>query len=101
MKLIEMLKQKRGMAMQHPLVLFIIGFFAVGFLGAVYVIVLAALYSSTTDGTAQSVINNTLDLFSNFTNQFGTIGTVGGVLVLLVLLAAAGIGAAVAYRKYR
>ena len=32
--------------MQHPLVLFIIGFFAVGFLGAIYVIVLASLYGS-------------------------------------------------------
>jgi hypothetical protein len=92
---------RRGFALQHPLVMFIVGFFAVGFLGAVYVIVLAALYSSTTDSTAQTVINNTLVLFSNFTNQFGTIGTVGGVLVLLVLLAAAGIGAAVAYRSYR
>lgn len=91
---------RKGMAMQHPLVVFIIGFFGVGFLGAVYVIVLAALYTSTTNPDAQGVINNTIELFTNFTAQFGTIGLVGGVLVLLVLLAAAGIGAAWAYRRY-
>lgn len=96
-----MLENRRGMAMQHPLVLFIIGFFAVGFLGAVYVIILGALYGSTTNGDAQTVINNTLDLFSNFTTQFGTIGTVGGVLILLVLLAAAGIGAYAVYQRSR
>lgn len=94
-------RDRKGMAMQHPLVLFIIGFFAVGFLGAVYVIVLAALYGSTTNTSAQGVINSTILLFTNFTAQFGTIGTVGGVLVLLVLLAAAGIGAYTVYRKYK
>lgn len=99
--------------MQHPLVLFIIGFFGVGLLVAVYMVIMGALYGAvpkTADGganwtgaqqTAQSVINNSQDLFTNFTSQFGTIGTVGGVLILLVLLAAAGIGAYAVYQKSR
>jgi len=95
------LMNRRGMAMNHPLVLFIIGFFAVGFIGAIYVIILAALRGSTTDVDAIGVINNTILLFTNFTDQFGTIGLVGGILVLLVLVAAAGIGSYVAYQKYK
>ncbi|MCA1800114.1 MAG: hypothetical protein LC650_02325 [Actinobacteria bacterium] len=98
--LASLFSNKRGMAMQHPLVLFIIGFFGVGFLGAVYVIVLAALGDTTTNADASGVINNTILLFTNFTAQFGTIGTVGGVLILLVLLGAAGIGAYAAYQRY-
>lgn len=96
-----MLANRRGNAMQHPLVMFIVGFFGVGFLGAIYVIILGALYSSTTDLTAQGVINNTLDLFTQFTAQFGTIGLVGGILLLLVLVGAAGVGAAMVYQRYR
>jgi len=97
----HMLSQRKGNAMQHPLVMFIVGFFGVGFIAAIYVIILGALYSSTTNVTAQTVINSTLALFTNFTGQFGTIGLVGGILLLLVLVAAAGIGAVYAYNRYR
>lgn len=100
-KLALKMMSRKGNAMQHPLVMFIVGFFGVGFLGAIYVIILGALYSSTTDTTAQTVINNTLDLFSQFTGQFGTIGLVGGILLLLVLVGAAGVGAAMVYNRYR
>lgn len=90
---------RKGM-INHPLVLFVLAFFGVGFIGAIYVIILAALYSSTTNSSALGVINSTILLFTNFTAQFGTIGTVGGVLVLLVLLGAVGIGGYMAYQKY-
>lgn len=89
---------RRGMS--HPVVLFILSFFGVGLLAAIYVIVLAALRSSTTDADAIGVVNNTIELFTNFTGQFGTIGTITGVLILLVALAAVGIGGWMAYQRY-
>lgn len=95
-----MLAGKKG-AIDHPLILFVIGFFGVGILGAVMVIVLAALYGSTTNLDALTVINQTIDLFTNFTAQFPTIGTVAGVLLLVVLLAVAGIGGYMLYNRYR
>lgn len=99
-KLKNLMAARKGNAMSHPLVMFIVGFFGVGFIGAIYVIILGALNSSTTNTTAQTVINNTLDLFTQFTGQFSTIGLVGGILLLLVLVAAAGVGAVWAYRRY-
>jgi len=93
-----MQKNKKGMSNIIP---FILGFFGVGLIGAVFVIVLAALKASTTDGNALSVINNTTLLFTNFSGQFGTIGTVAGVLLLVVLIGAAGIGGYMVYNKYR
>lgn len=89
------------MAMNTPIVNWILGFFSVGVIGAIFVIVLGALYSSTTNANALTVINNTLDLFSNFTSQFGTIGTVGGVLMLVVLIALVGLVGYGAYSKSR
>jgi len=106
---------KKGNAMSHPLVIFIVGFFGVGFIAAIYVVIIGALYSSTAatnllpNGSwdpnsasviALNVLNNTDTLFTNFTGQFGTIGLVGGILLLLVLVAAAGIGAAWAYKRF-
>lgn len=84
-------KDTRGFTNTY-LVAGILGLFGVGIVAAVYVIFLGEMYSSTTNNDALTVINNTLDLFTNFTGQFDTIGTIGGVLLLLVLLAAAGIG---------
>lgn len=95
----NLLAGKKGMAMSHPLVAFIMGLFGVGVLAVVYVIVIAALGDATTNTTAGTIVNNTLNLFSNFTGQFDTIGSVGGVLILLVLLAAAGIGVYTAYQR--
>ena len=93
--------RKGNMAMNNPVVAFILGFFAVGVLGAIYVIVLGALYDSTTNPTAQGVINSTLELFTNFTGQFGTIGTVAGVILLVVLIALVGLGGWAAYQYSR
>lgn len=80
---------------------FVLGFFGVGVIGAVFVIVLAALQGSTTNADAITVINQTITLFTNFSAQFGTIGTVAGVLLLVVLIGAAGIGGYMVYNKYR
>jgi len=92
----SLFKAKKGMS--HPVIWFILGFFGVGLIGAVYVIVLAALRTSTTDADAETVLNNTIELFTNFSGQFGTIGTIVGVLVLLVALAAVGIGGWMGYQ---
>jgi hypothetical protein len=96
-----LMTRKGNFAMSSPLVLFIIGFFGVGVLAAIYVIVLGALYSSTTNVTAQTIINSTLLLFTNFTSQFGTIGTVAGVLLLVVLIGLVGLGGYMLYQKQR
>lgn len=69
----------------------VLSFFGVGVVGAIFVIVLAALYDSTTNNNALGVINNTIALFTNFTSQFGTIGTVAGVLMLVLLIGMVGL----------
>jgi uncharacterized membrane protein len=98
-KYMDLTMNNKGQA--QGLILVVLGFFGVGLIGAIYVIVLAALGDSTTNVEAEGVINNTIDLFTNFSSQFGTVGTVAGVLLLLVILAAAGIGGYMAWQRYR
>lgn len=93
------MSKKGNFAMQSPVVAFILGFFGVGIIAAIYVIVLAALKDTTTDADALSVIGNTTTLFKNFTLQFGTIGTVAGVLLLVVLIALVGVGGYMLYQR--
>ena len=96
-----MLGNKRGIAMNNPLVLFIVGLFAVVILAGVDVLVLDAFNSSTTNPSAQAVFGNGITMFSNFTNQLGTVGTIGGVLIILLLVALAGLGGFAAVQRMR
>jgi len=88
----ELTMSKKGnLAMNHPVISFIVGLFAVVIIAGITVLVLDAFNTSTTNASAQAVFGNGVSMLTNFTAQLGTVGTIGGVLLLLILIAAAGL----------
>jgi len=86
-------------ALSNPVVVFIIGLFAVVVVAGIGTLILVAFNdsletdgnTSTLESSAVGVFGNGVSLFRNFTAQLGTVGTIGGVLLLLILIAAAGL----------
>lgn len=66
---------KKGIAGNSALVVFIVSLIGVVITIGVGVLVLTAFNSSTTNASAQTVFGNGVALMENFTGQLGTIGT--------------------------
>jgi len=58
----------------------------------ILVYVIAILQDSITNPAVDTIYNNTLGMFTNFTGQLGPVGTLAGVFLIFGLLAIAGIG---------
>ena len=58
----------------------------------IIVYVIAILDDSIDNETVNTVYNNTLGMFENFTAQLGPVGTLAGVFLIFGLLGLAGIG---------
>jgi len=58
----------------------------------ILVYVIAILNDSITSTGANTVYNNTITMFTNFTGQLGPVGTLAGVFLIFGLLAVVGIG---------
>lgn len=58
----------------------------------ILVYVIAILNDSITNPSVQTIYNNTLGMFENFTAQLGPVGTLAGVFLIFGLLGLAGIG---------
>lgn len=54
--------------------------------------VIAILDDSITNTTVNTIYNNTLQMFVNFTGQLGPVGTLAGVFLIFGLLGLAGFG---------
>lgn len=88
----QMWKNRKGLADETALVIFVLSLIGVVISIGVGVLVLDAFNGSTTNAKAQGVFGNGTDMFSNFTGQLPTIGTIGGILLLVVLITLVGIG---------
>ena len=63
---------------------------AVIFLGVMAIVIQAFRDTQEETDTAYVILNDSLQLFSGLTGQFGTVGTIAGTLFLLVVLALVG-----------
>lgn len=58
----------------------------------ILVYVIAILDDSIDNASVNTIYNNTLTMFTNFTAQLGPVGTLAGVFLIFGLLGLAGIG---------
>ena len=58
----------------------------------ILVYVIAILNDAITNPTVETIYNNTLDMFVNFTAQLGPVGTLAGVFLIFGLLGIVGLG---------
>lgn len=63
--------------------------------------VIATLNTAITNTTVETIYNNTLLLFTNFTGQLGTVGTLAGVFLIFGIMGIAGIGVWMGYQRVR
>lgn len=79
------LKQDKGTAGLTILLSLIVMLFVIGLLVMIFAIMGNKLASSTTDTTAQGVINNTTDAISGVTDWFDIFIVIGAMVVLILL----------------
>ena len=77
----------------------ILGFFLVIILGAVYALVLTVFGDVDNSSEYQQIITDGLGLFTGFFAQLPTIGKIAGVLLLVGLVGGAGYGGYSAYQS--
>lgn len=63
--------------------------------------VIATLNTAISNTTVETIYNNSLLMFTNFTGQLGTVGTLAGVFLIFALMGLAGFGVWMGYQRTR
>jgi len=79
------LKHDEGVAGTTVLLGLIVSLFVIGLLVMIFALMGGSLFSSTTDATAQNVINATTTSISSVTDYFSLFIVIGSMVVLILL----------------